>query len=388
MKRSRWRSGRILLWAAGFFISLQVGLAVAIEAFLPELRDPEFACRAGRLLKRTAHPIRIPTFEGPISTLQPTTVVMIGSSRTAFGFKADLVEPQLASTLGRPTVVFNFGIMGAGPLMELIDLRRLLTAGLHPDLLLVEVLPPLLAGQIPPLELYRLSVDRVWFAEVPLLERYGRKRSEIRVAWCEDWPVPWYSHRYAILSRLAPACLPTRLRMDWAYHINQSGWVDGPVRSSTVEGRRQSTENARQEYAIYFQNFRVGGPACQALRELLQLCRSSRIPTAMVLMPEGTEFRSWYPPHARRQIECFLQQAGMAFDADIIDARQWMPDSAFSDSHHLLPDGAEAFTLRLGEKIAARLTNDRFPMPVSSSHPSPPRSSAPVGMDSSRRQPL
>src|SRR5262249_20772761 len=156
-----------------------------------------------------------------------------------------------------------------------------------------------------------LPVDRLWLDEVPLLERYGRKRSEIRMAWCEDWPIPWYSHRYAIMSRLAPACLPTRLRMDWAYHINPSGWVDGPVRSTTVEGRRQSTENARREYAIYFQNFRLGGPACQALRELLQLSRSNGIRTAMVLMPEGTEFRGWYPRHASQQIECFLQQAGM-----------------------------------------------------------------------------
>jgi hypothetical protein len=340
----------VLLWGVVFFTSLQLGLAAAIEIRFPELRDPEFAVRAARLVRRVAR--RAPP---------PATVVMLGSSRTTFGFRADQLEPELSTALGRPTVVFNFGIMGAGPLMQLIDLRRLSHLGLRPNLLLVEVLPPLLARQIPPAELYRLSVDRIWLGELDLLERYGRKSGEIRAAWCADWPVPWYSHRYAIVSRLAPGCLPTRARMDWAYHINRSGWVDGPVRQATPEGRRLATENARSEYAAYLNEFRIGGPACTALRELLSLCRDQHIRAAMVLMPEGSDFRSWYPPEAWQQIDAFLRRASAAFDAPIINAREWIADDQFSDSHHLLPSGAEKFTARLGREAIAPLLKQPWP---------------------------
>ena len=51
------------------------------------------------------------------------------------------VERELEDVLGRPVVVFNFGLWGAGPGTSLLTLHRLLAEGTRPDLVLIEVLP-------------------------------------------------------------------------------------------------------------------------------------------------------------------------------------------------------------------------------------------------------
>ena len=107
---------RTLLWALAGFIGLQAALAVGIEGCLPELRDPLYAFKARRLCERTV--------EDPA---KPFSVVLLGSSRAIFGFKAGLLEKPLTETMGRPVVVFNFGVTGAGPVTSLMMLRT--TAG-------------------------------------------------------------------------------------------------------------------------------------------------------------------------------------------------------------------------------------------------------------------
>jgi hypothetical protein len=332
----------------GAFVLFQAGLALAIEFWLPELRDPEYGFRLARLYPRTV-----------LAVERPFTVLMLGSSRTTAGFNAGRLEKELSQELQRPVVVFNFGLTGAGPLMQLLDLQRLLAKGIRPDLLLIEVLPPLLTGHIPHSELNRLPVHRVWLAELPLLARYGGALDEMRKTWWETWPVPCYTRRFAIVSRLLPAWLPYQLRMDWAYQIDDSGWVASPVNRSTPELRRRAVERARNEYLGYLVGFRLGGPACQALRELLELCRSEGIAAAFVLMPEGTEFHSWYPPGVWPQIENFLTGLGREYAVPLINAREWMADEDFSDSHHLLPRGATVFTDRLGREALVPLVRNR-----------------------------
>src|SRR5262249_35831439 len=101
--------------------------------------------------------------------------------------------------------------------------------------------------------------------------------------------------------------------------------------------------------------FRVGGPPCQSLRELLELSRREGIDAALVLMPEGTEFRSWYPSGAWASVQSFLTDLSREYAAPIINAREWVPDTDFLDSHHLLPRGANTFTTRLGREGLAPL---------------------------------
>jgi hypothetical protein len=316
-------------------------VAVAIESRLPQLRDPLFGEKLVRLVRRrNAAPAR------------PLTVVMLGSSRTWYGLKAGALEGRLAEEVGRPAVCFNFGLPGAGPVTELLTLKRLLGAGIRPDLLFVEVFPPLLAGQVPLIEVDEghIPTDHLWRHDLPLIERYGASfRPGLRREWWQAFPFPWYSHRFAILSQLAPFLVPWDRRTDrWNRYVDPSGFREAIGEMWTPDQRRRALEENRITFSIYLNDFRLGGLPCQGLRELLTVCRSERIPTVLVLMPEGPEFHRMYPAHAWEQIQTYLEEVRREEDVPVINAREWLGEEEFWDSHHMMTHGAARFTERFG----------------------------------------
>ena len=281
----------------------------------------------------------------------PLSVVMLGSSRTIYGLNASLLEPPLTEATGRPVVAFNFGMTGAGPVTTLLTLQRLLAQGVRPNFLLIEVLPPLLSGRPEVAEFHRLNADRLWLGDLPLLERYGAPRLPLREDWwlCES--VPAYAHRFAIVSRFVPAYLPWQLRLDWFQAIDDSGWVNSPSAMGPKQRRPEAIERTHKEYSAYLDKFELGSAPCQALREQLELCRREGIRTALVLMPEGSDFQSWYTPAAWQQIETFFEELRREYGVPVINARNWLRDDKFVDSHHLLIPGAAEFTERLGREV-------------------------------------
>ncbi|HEY2250099.1 MAG TPA: DUF1574 family protein, partial [Planctomycetaceae bacterium] len=166
MTRQRTRRARATLFCsvAGFAF-LQLALGVSIELWLPQLRDPYYGQRINLLRRRIV-----------AAAPRPLTVLMLGTSRTRNGLLGKSLERQLGQVQGRPVVVFNFGQNSAGPMTELFNLKRLLADGVRPDLLLIEVLPPLLcqkeifdeAGEI------RQPAHRLRSDDLPMVEHYGR----------------------------------------------------------------------------------------------------------------------------------------------------------------------------------------------------------------------
>src|SRR5262249_3271592 len=103
--------------------------------------------------------------------------------------------------------------------------------------------------------------------------------------------------------------------------------------------------------------FHLGNSTPRALRQTLEVCRAEHIPAALVLPPEGSQFRSWYSPAAEEQTMAFLRELSREFDAPIIDARTWVADDGFFDSHHPTDRGGAVYSLRLGrEAILPLLT--------------------------------
>lgn len=338
------RRGRhAICWSLAAFAFCQLGMAVAIERTFPQFRDPEFGYRRNRLVERLKH-----------ATPRPFTAVMLGSSRTTVGFDAGIVERQLCEQLQQPAIAFNFGITGAGPLTHLINLRRLLKDGVRPDLVLIEILPPLLNGQPWNAESLRLRPERLWHEEIGVLEDYGALPG-IEKRWWTGWPVPFYEHRFPILSRYVPNWLPYDMRLDWALMIDDSGYAPRPKLRRTEAGDRLALEHMRQDYGTRLADFRLGGQACRALVELVDFCESEQLQAALVLMPEGTAFRALYTPEVWRQLAGFLQGVADRGHIPILNAREWLPDSAFIDAHHLLQEGAEAFTSRFGRECVLPL---------------------------------
>jgi hypothetical protein len=314
---------------------------------MPEWRDPLYAYKAGVLRERV---VKTPT--------RPLTVVMLGSSRTIFGLKASELEAPLEESTGRPVVVFNFGVAGAGPVTNLINLRRLLAEGVHPDLFLIEVMPPLLGNEN--VEMNWLPADRLRRRDVELLRRYGASKQRLNEDWWLSNAIPCYGHRFAIMSWAAPSYHSFRLRLDRFRECDRSGWIAAPAPMENQQWRAKALENARKEYARYLLNFRLGSLTCQALREQLEICRKEGIAAALILMPEGTDFQSWYKPADWAEIERFLTELSREFGTPIVNAREWIADEDFGDSHHLLEPGAEKFTQRLGREVLPAMLADKL----------------------------
>ena len=84
---SRLRSARgTLLWGFTGFVVLQLGLAIGMEHWFPEFQHPCYAVKAGRLRQRLSKEDK------------PLSIVMLGSSRTTFGFRGAVSEEVLGTS--------------------------------------------------------------------------------------------------------------------------------------------------------------------------------------------------------------------------------------------------------------------------------------------------
>ena len=339
-ERSRSARTTLLCGIAGF-LTLQIGLAFGIEGWLPEFRHPSYAAKARRLRQRMRE-----------ASIRPLTITMVGSSRTTFGFSPAGVEADLSRAAGRPVVVFNFGLLGAGPVTELLVLRRLLSDGIHPDRLLGEVMPAFLTDQPEMFEANRMpvTVDCLRREELAVWNRYGAQSKGLAGDWWLDWPVPCYSHRFSIMSKLAAGWLPYGVRQDQFRGIDASGWVNLLPRDLTPEEHTERAASERRTCAPCLEHFHLDALLCQAVRELLELCRQKHIAVTLVLMPESTGFRALYSSQGQQDLQAFLDGLLHSFDVGLVDARDWMTDDQFIDSDHLHAAGARRFTERLGRE--------------------------------------
>ena len=336
-RASRRRTAAVAVLVGGVaVVALQVGLGVAAERSF-YLKDPGYADKELRLARaEAARPGR-------------PTVVMLGTSRTGFAFHAGRVRDRLAPA--REVVAFNFGIPASGPVTHLIYLRRLLADGHRPGLLLVEVLPSTLAD-LPagPPECHFLSGMRLRRDEAEVAAGYGFPAGKVRDEWREAAVAPWYGLRFPLLGRVAPSALPWHLRFNWSRTEDPLGWTTPPLDFVTAEQYAEGLARAKGEYAAILADLRPAGGGARALADLLALCRAEGVAVRLVLMPEAAGFRAFYPPAAVDRLDRFLRGLSAEYGVGLVDARGWLPDGAFTDGHHLLRVGAEAFSDQLADE--------------------------------------
>jgi hypothetical protein len=328
----------VLVWTLLIYLAVQSALIFVTNHWLPALRDPEYGSKLTGLRRRLA--------EEPGREL----TLVLGSSRSGYGFRPELVPAQ-RSPAGQSPLLYNFALTGSGPILELLCLHRLLAVGIHPDRVLIEVLPPNLHQEGAWMELAWLNINRLGWDDVQLMRRYSDRPRELTFNWLRNQVAPCFAQRFCIMSRYAPCWLPWETRQDIWLGLDSWGWMIYPHTIQDAAGQRRALEFARRQYAPALDHFRITPIADRALRELLTLCRRERIAAVLVLMPEGTVFQSWYTPAARAEIDSYLASLSREYDFPLVDARSWLPDTAFFDSHHLHPDGATAFTERFARII-------------------------------------
>ena len=319
---------RVFRWMLISFLALQLLLSLVVEFWHPELSDPNYGHRLKLLqAKRAAEPDR------PL-------VLALGSSRTEVAFR-----PSYLPDGPRDPIVFNLARGGVSQVMNLLVLQRLLADGVRPDLLLVEVLPSSLAE-----EGWKMTTPAVTFRDLPDSVRYpigGKAYFYLLKARA----LPVHKYRRGLMQAYGPPGTVTKNDATM-WDDTGAGTIMIPDEAKP-EQRIGGTAYARSQYLNKLRAYRIAPAADRATREFLTLCRNERIPVVLYLMPESSEFRSWYPPEALRTLDEYLAGLRSEYGLPLIDARTWLPDEVFWDGHHVIKRGAQAFTTRFADEAIA-----------------------------------
>lgn len=276
-------------------------------------------------------------------------LLMMGSSRTSWAFQASALDGMPDSD-GRPMLVYNFGVPSTGPCFQLFCLRDMLAKGIRPRFLLIECLPLMwsetqrgVVSEDSLLAFESLPLRRMlqW---MPYLQR-PRKGTNL---WVQARIAPCYIFRNYIVSELAS--LATGNPRPKHIPIDNRGWHLSPPAIAPATHEILMAE-AFAGYWPGLMNFRIGKTPYRAIHELFDLCRREKIPSALVLMPEDSRFRTWYSPEAKTAIRNLLDELRQTYGVETIDARTWLPDYAFDDGHHALLGGALIFTRRIRAEL-------------------------------------
>lgn len=316
---------RVFRWMLVTFLALQLLLGFVVEVWHPELSDPQYGHRLQALrAKRAAEPDR------PL-------VLALGSSRTEVALR-----PSHLADGPHDPIVFNMARGGTSQVMNLIVLQRLLADGVRPDLLLVEVLPSSLAE-----EGWSTTTPTVTFRDLSESLRYpigGKAYFYLLKARA----IPVHKYHSGLVQAYGPPGAATR--------NDAAMWDDTGAGTVMIpdevrpEQRIGGTNYARGQYLSKLRAYHIAPAADRATRAFLALCQNERIPVVLYLMPESSEFRSWYSPEALRALDEYLAGVRSEFGLPLVDARTWLSDEMFWDGHHVIQRGARAFTTRFADE--------------------------------------
>lgn len=338
------RAGLAVVVGLVAFVATQLLTDQAIRNEWVPLRDPIYFDKLDVL---RAHGV----FFQPPAERRPLTVLCLGSSRTLNAVDPDILGPRLSAELGRPVEAFNFGQAGAGPVTVAVYARRLMAAGVKPDVVLIEIHPVFLAGQRPdPPETRWLLPIRLRPEELPLVRGLGFPAADPPAHGVRGRIAPWLEYRYLIVDRYAPFML-TGGKLNAGHEPNERGFVRN--QSVSPEDARVLQVLTHRQYVDYLLGFRPTGCGVNAVRDTLAQCRAAGWRAALVLMPESSGFRSWYDPAGLREFDGVARGLAAEFGAAVIDARTWVPDEHVADGHHLTGAGADVLTEKLARDALA-----------------------------------
>ena len=329
------RRGRsAMAWAAATWLGLQLALVAAVDQWLPELRDPEFG-RKLALLR-----------EAQSEFADRPLVLLLGSSRSHFGVSPTAFEAATGPGERRPTL-FNFGIMGGGPITQLVMFRQLLAEGVRPEGVLIEINPLMLHQTREFTEENWFAADRLEFRGLLAFRRFVEHPARMYWSWLAARMSSWHAHRLLFMERVAPSWVQGGATQDRRTPPDRRGWLRHEPETITSAERRTRLAMQFKAYAPSLEAFSISEAPDRALRELLGLCRQQRIHVALLAMPEASEMRTAFDPQSQRTLQSYLSDLSRAYGAPLYDARVWASDDEFVDGEHLLPAGAVRFSQRL-----------------------------------------
>lgn len=342
--RRRARRARNTIATAVLTLLVLNAAFAAYVQFKPGFRDPLFDAKVKAVTARFS------------AGEEPSRVVVLGSSRTAAAVEPRALESAVEAGTGRPCRAFNMGLQGDGPVSQLVHYRRMREQGVRADVVVVELLPTAFTWYLDPArnedrpyDAVVLRANRLTRAEVDTVCRHGFPDAETRTEWREATFNPWFGFRFQLLARIQPKWLPPGIVQHRKDIGETGGW--GPWEPIPPALVRQRVEEVRRAYASQLHQIRLSGPHAEAFEELLREGRRDGVRMAVVLPPEGSAFRAMYPANVQAALATYQDRLRREIGINVVDAREWLPDEAFVDSHHVVRTWAKPYAERLGREV-------------------------------------
>jgi hypothetical protein len=345
-RSARGRPRAALGWFVAVALLLHLVALAALDAPWPNLRDPEYAMRVTRLRARAA--------EQPARPV----VLVVGTSRACMGVRPGAWEAARPGTPADP-LVFNLSTVGAGPIQQLMTVRRLYADGFGPAVVLLEYWPPVLRQDGPYDEQDRID-RRLRYDDVPVVREYLPDPDRAERLMFETRANPVYANRDRWLARAVPNWLAPHLRADITWReMDPWGWLPGlDVRPDDAAARRRFLDHYRADFRARFEGYAIHPNSDRALRAAVAVAREHGSRVGFVYLPESSEFRNWYPPEVEAVAAAHLAALAGDLGVPVINARGWTADRYLADGHHLSRAGAAEFTPRLGPAIRAAFPDE------------------------------
>jgi hypothetical protein len=129
------------------------------------------------------------------------------------------------------------------------------------------------------------------------------------------------------------------------------------VDSISPAERADRLETQRSFHDRTIRNITFPAMADAAMRNLLATCRAHGVIPVLLLSPEGLMFQSNYNADSWLSFQIHLERLAHENGVRLINARDWLTEDQFYDSHHPLRLGAEVFTNRLIQELSLELAN-------------------------------
>ena len=321
-----------MLWAVGGFLTFTLAVGVVVEVWCPDWLDREYQVRRAVLRERLREDPGRPT------------VLVVGSSRMVTAFMPERMSP-LTDAAGRDVLVFNYSHLGAGPRLNLVQVRRALRDGARPEWLILEVnLGQLNRDYLPSRE---ATLGDVW-----ALARYEPQRARLLYNAATTRATIVHRVRTPLVEWAAPPFVtrPERHPDSRVLHLGGAdGWarVDHPTPEYTDRYRRIAEETQKR----VMDQVRPSAYTADVMRDILAFCRDHGIQAVLLLTPEDRLYLSWYGRGVEEALQSWLAEFRDEFGVPVVDARRWVRDDGFSDPHHVNLKGAQVFTDRLAAEV-------------------------------------
>jgi hypothetical protein len=259
--------------------------------------------------------------------------------------------------------------LGAGPVRQLLTLRRVLAEGIRPEWVLAEAWPAFWKQEGPYREEAAIMASDLRLSDLRVLSHLYQCGWEGLSRVCAQG-LPVVHSRTGVLNLYAPFLVSrgteyetAMARLHWET-LDDWGWLPTRMGPMSREQWPGELKRARDATLPTLEKLAILPAVDWAIRELLNECRCRGIKVAFVVLPEHSELRAWYTPETQAVFGAYLYGLQKEYGTPLVDAREWVPDDEFVDFSHLQDAGARRFSNRFGPEVLRPLL-EGAPLPAS-----------------------